>query len=273
MPQCVVTLVTTVILSWAGTSRAESLPAVDSVLQRMIARFSAVASNTNSPYYTFEKRSVVEELDGHGKAVNSEERLYQVDLIAGFPFDRLLQIKGKPLTPDQLKQEQHRQEQLQKKISGIEVKKKVAHKEGWVTQQLLDRFTFEVQERVTMNNRSALVLGFHPRKDKQPAKTIQDKLLNQLAGTVWVDEVDADVAKLSVKLLGPISLGWLGIVGSLNSCEFEADRQLLPSDVWALSRQTLLLQGRMLVMRFAYRIKEEASGFKLADPAVEAHPM
>jgi len=249
----------------AGQSdAAEPLPDAGAVTQRMIARAAAVAATEHGPHYTYVKRSLVEELDGHGKVIKSEERLYQVKLIAGFPFDRLLEIKGKKLSPEQLKKEDQQEEQFRKKFSGVDIPQKAARKEGWVTALLLERYAMVVQERVVWNNRPTLVLGFRPHAGKLPGKTVQDKFLNQLEGTVWVDEADADVAKLSVKLMEPISLGWLGILGSLHCCELVLERQRQPADVWGVNRQVLLIQGRKLINAFRFRATEEANGFTLA---------
>ena len=51
-----------------------------------------------------------------------------------------------------------------------EATKSAARKEGWVTPELLDRYQFEVKERVILSNRPTLVLTFKPKKGNLPSR-------------------------------------------------------------------------------------------------------
>jgi hypothetical protein len=91
---------------------------------------------------------------------------------------------------------------------------------------------------------------------------LQDKLLNRLTGTVWVDEQDADAAKLSVSLTETVSLGWLGILGSLSQCQLLLERQRMPEGAWINARQSLMIQCRKLAAPMRFRLREESSDYK-----------
>jgi hypothetical protein len=54
---------------------------------------------------------------------------------------------------------------------------------------------------------------------------------NRMAGKVWIDEADADTARIEVGLVEPLSLGWFGWLGSLNRCEISLERQRMPDGV------------------------------------------
>lgn len=244
----------------------EQLPDASAVTRRMIERAQAVARAELGPPYLYEKRSLLEELDASGQTLKSEEKIYQVRLIAGFPFNRLVKIQGRDLTADELKKEQQKEEKFQKKFVSVDAKQMAARKEGWVTGRLLDRYQFEVKERIILSNRATLVLTFTPKTGRLPDQTIQDKLLNRLAGTVWVDEADADAARLEVRLLEPFSLGWLGILGSLSQCELSLDRQRQPDGVWLNAKQVLLIQYRKLTSTRHFRTTEDSGNFKPAEP-------
>jgi hypothetical protein len=245
---------------------AEKLPDASEVTRRIIERAQAVARAEQSPPHLYEKHSLFEELDARGQTIKSEERVYQVMLIAGFPFNRLVKIQGRDLTADELKKEQQREEKFQKKFVSADAKQMAARKEGWVTAPLLDRYQFTVQERIILSNRATLVLTFRPKTGPLPAKTMQDKLLNRMAGTVWIDEADADTARLVVNLVEPVSLGWFGILGSLSQCDLSLERQRQPDGVWLNTRQVLLLQYRKLTATRHFRTTENSSNFKRAEP-------
>jgi hypothetical protein len=135
-------------------------------------------------------------------------------------------------------------------------------KEAFVTPKLLDRYQFVVKERVMIDNRATLVVTFSPKKGALPEKAIHDKLLNRMAGTIWLDEQDAEVAKLSVHLTEALSLGWFGLLGSLSQLELSLERKRLPEGIYLNAKQTLLIQYRKLTSTQRLRSTEESSGFE-----------
>jgi hypothetical protein len=241
---------------------ADTLPDVSEVTRRMIARAQAVAGAEQGPQYTYEKRSCHERLDAGGQALQSEEKLYQVRLIAGFPFNRLLKIQGRDLTAEELKREEEKEEHFRRKLTSGAAVQWAARKQGWVTPELLERYQFTVRERVTWQGRPTLVLDFKPRDAKLPAKTFMDKVLNRIAGTLWVDEADADVARISANLTDSVSLGLFGMLGALNRCELSLDRQRMADGVWVNVRQVLLIHARKLTAPLRFRATEQSSDFK-----------
>lgn len=241
---------------------AETLPAASEVTRRMIERAQAVARAEQGPQYTYKKRSLHEHLDAAGRVLTSEEKIYLVTLIADVPVNRLVKIKGRELSGEELRSEEAREERLRQKFVSAGAKKSAARKEGWVTQELLDRFQFEVKERVNLNNRPTLLLTFKPKERILPSGTFEDKLLSGMAGSLWIDEGDADTARLVVSLGEPVSIGWFGLLGSLNQCDLTLERQRMPDGVWVNVKQVLLVQCRKLTAAMRFRFTEESSGVR-----------
>jgi hypothetical protein len=228
----------------------------------MIERARMVARAEYGPQYTYEKKSLLERLDASGQLVNSEEKIYQVTLINGLPFNRLVKIQGRELSDEELRREEAREERFRQRFITADRNKLVARKEALVTPELLDRYQFEVKERIFLSNRPTLVLKFKPRDANLASGSFQDKLLNRMAGTLWIDEGDADTARLVVNLTEPLSLGWLGWLGSLTRCELSLDRQRMPDGVWVNGKQSLLNQCRKLAATLRFRATEESRGFR-----------
>jgi hypothetical protein len=243
-------------------SSAEQLPEAPDVTRRMIERSQAVAGAAPGPQYVYEKRSLLERLDATGRPINSEERVYQVTLAAGLPSNRLVKIRGRELSGEELRREDAREERFRRRFVSADAKKLAAQKEGLVTPELLDRYQFAVEQRVVLSNRPTLVLTFKPKEGDLPASSVQDKLLNRMAGKVWIDEADADTARLEVRLVAPAPLGWFGLLGSLNRCELSLERQRMPDGVWINTQQILLIHFRKLATTLRFRTKEECSGFQ-----------
>ena len=185
---------------------AEAIPSASQVTRRMIERAQAVAEAEQGPQYTYQKRSVLERLDAAGRPVGSEEKLYQVVLIRGLPFNRLVKIQGRELNAEELRREEAREERFQQRFVSADRRKLAAQKAALVTPELLDRYLFAVKERVVLSNRPTLVLTFKPKDTNLPERKVQDKLLNRMAGTLWVDEAEADTARMVVSLVETFEL-------------------------------------------------------------------
>jgi hypothetical protein len=246
------------------------LPDAADVMRRVMEHVQAVAAK-DGPQYTYQSCKVLERLKGSGEIVESEERDYRVNLIAGYPIHHLTRIQGQSLSPEELKQEGQKEIRFRQKFTSLNMEKLAAHRTTWLTSNLLARYEFTVTGRITISNRPTLVVVFRPKAGDLPVVDVQDRLLNLLAGTVWIDEQDADAVKLSVGLADTLSLGWFGILGSLSECNLTLERLRLPDGVWVISKQTLQLQLRKLASTKRYRITEESSGYqRVVRKAVES---
>ena len=88
-----------------GVSAGELLPEPSEVTRRMVERSQTVAQADHGSQYTYQKRSFLQHLDAVGNPLKSEEKLYQVTLIGGFPFKRLVRIQGRELSREELRTE------------------------------------------------------------------------------------------------------------------------------------------------------------------------
>jgi hypothetical protein len=235
------------------------LPTSQSVLERMVKRAGEWAQD--GTVYTYQKRSLLEQLDAEGKPIESVEKLYHVELIHGIPFPRLVKIHGRNLTQEQIDAENEKERAFRNRATGTDPGAMVDRKEPLLTHALLNRYRFTVERSETLDDRGVLVLAFRPRTDLPAPRTIQDRILSRLAGRVWVDEEEAEVARLEVTLTEAFSLGWLGWMGSLQQCELLLERERMSNGVWIPTRQSLLLVGRRLVSPLRYRTLEESYGF------------
>ena len=249
------------LASFAATAMVHPpLPAASNVVARVLERAREVAETNEAKRYTYEKRAVQEELDEGGRVVKSAEKLYRVVLIGGLPFSRLVKVQGRELSPAELEKQNQREERFRQKITQVDVKKKAQKKEPWVTPELMERFEFQVTKRETVRGRSALVLAFAP---KPPAgDSIQDRLLARVTGTIWVDEQDHEIARVETRLKESLSLGWLGVIGSLTRCDLTLDRARMEDGVWVNAKHTLWIVARRLFSSMRVRTTEESSGFR-----------
>jgi hypothetical protein len=238
-----------------------TLPPATNIVLRLLERASQVAQGDTGPKFTYSKRSLTEELNSRGEVVHSTEKKYNVVLIQGWPFDRLIEVQGKQLSEADLRKEEQREQAFRIKIAGRDLKQRRDRKEAWITPELIGRYHFTVVSNDLCRNRKAFVLAFKPKSGNRE-ETIEDKICNRLTGLLWVDSEDAEIARLEVHLTDDLSLGWMGMLGSLKECNLTAQRQKMPEGTWVNTKHVLQIVGRKLVSTMRYRSIEESSDFR-----------
>ena len=132
--------------------------------------------------------------------------------------------------------------------------------QGRLDKSLVDRFVYQVEGRGSVEQRPAFIVSFRP-KPTASEKSIGDRVLSRLAGTLWVDEQDWEIARLKVGLTADLSLGLFGMVGSIKQMNIDFEQTRLPDGVWVTQKQTFALRGRKIFSSMNYRTVEESSKF------------
>jgi hypothetical protein len=251
-------------VSGHGAVPSEStLPAASQVMQRVVERAhddEARAHGANE--YAFEKHSITEELDASGKAAKTRDETYEVIPIQGIPFSRLVKMGNRDLTPEETEAQNRKELEFREKVALTDSKPAGRRKRNWLDTRVVDHFDFTMEGRETLHGRPALILSFHPKASNPPARTVEDKVLNRLEGTLWVDEQESEIAKLSIGLTEDLSFGLFGAVGSLKRFDLKLDRERLADGVWVTRRQDLVLGGRKIFSSMAHRTLEESTNFR-----------
>jgi hypothetical protein len=240
---------------------ASDFPAASNVIHHVIQRAQQVAESGEEARYTYDKRALLEELDADGRVTKSIEKLYKVVLIGGLPFPKLVKVQGRDLSPAELEKQNKREEKFRQKITQVDVKEKARKKEAWISKELVDKFDFTVTKRESVEGRPTLVLVFVPTAAVTSSKSMEDKVLGRVVGTIWIDEQDFEIAKVETKLRGSLSLGWLGMIGSLSKFDMTLIRQRMPDGAWVNVKQTMWVVARKLFESIRFKNLEESSGF------------
>jgi hypothetical protein len=240
----------------------ENLPEASSVIQRVLRRAEEADQAREESKYAYQKRSVSEELDDSGKPVKKTEKVFQVTPIEGVPFSRLIRIQNRDLTEEERELQDRKEEAFRRRIAEKRSHARHGIDEDAINSDLVERYDFKVEKRDWVNKRAVLVLSFHPKKDRTAEKTVEDRVLNRLAGQVWVDEEEAEVLQVRVGLTEDFSIGLFGMICSIKQCDVKIERQRLPDDVWVKKSFAVLLGGRKLLSSIRYRSLEEFYNFK-----------
>ena len=253
-----------------ATAPGQPLPSGEQVIQQMLGRSAAVAVATNAPTWAYDKAQVTFKLDGDAKVEERTEKLYRVRIIQGVPFSRLVKVQGRELKESEIEKENQREAAFEKGFSGRDPKKAVAKHEAMITKDMMDRFEFNVLRREAVNGRQTVVVSFQGSPSK--GSSIQDRLLSRLAGTLWLDEETADVARLEVHLTEAFSLGLLGVLGTIRDCHMELESKPMTDGTWLPEKTVLSLSGRMFLSSMRFKMEETSANFTLESPAKNIRP-
>jgi len=248
-------------LSATGSTKANPpLPDAATVMRKVVDKAKAEA-----PSYCYQKRSRNEEFDASGKVTSRKEETYEVFPIQGVPYSRLVKIESRALTEKEQREQARKEEEFRKSLAGDPQGQVSKTNQSGLDPALVDHFNFQVVARDTNGSRPSLVLAFRPKPAGNSEKTVTDRVLNRLAGTLWVDEADSEITRLKVHLVDELSLGWFGMVGAVKQLDFELEEGRMPAGDWVVKRQALTLRGRKVLSAMRHRTIDEFSNFRKAE--------
>lgn len=239
----------------------------DAIMAKAVQRAEAVRSHAVQPAYLYTKHTVTEDMDMRGRVKDRKEKLYQVSVTSGLSSLKLLQMNGQKLSSAELKKQEDKEAAERQKMTDGKLGQKGGDvREDFLTADLVAKYRFTLTEEKMLNGRAAYVLNFEPRNGLT-VKTFTDRFANQIAGTVWIDKEDFEIARAEVHLLGEVTL-WGGMIGALKHCRYTLERARMPDGAWFNSLSHGIFEGRKLMESMMIRTRSESSNFHHAGLAM-----
>src|SRR5207245_2597650 len=180
--------------------------------------------------------------ESDGKVKKRELNEYTFFYFNGDEVSTLVEKDGKPRTAEKQKQEnektQKRIAELQKRQAKKEVKQEKAKEEGKSEEKddpgievFLRACQFVNPRRERFRGQDVLVFDFEPNPEFQPHK-LEERVVQKLAGVVWVDEKAHDVARLEAYFVGDVKLAG-GLLANLQrGTSFVFEQAFINNEVW-----------------------------------------
>jgi len=199
--------------------------------------------------YTFHESTFTDELDPKGavKRIDSEER--DVFFVNGFRIARLVKKNGKELSEGDRKSEEARIKRLIDK----DTKAPPGHSfnrrgENVAVGQIVPLMKISNPRRISLNGRTTLAYDFVGDPHAK-AHGLAENAARKIAGTVWVDETDHEVARLEAHFDDNfrIGAGFLASIQKGTSLVFEQSR--LGQELWMPTVSEIHLAARELLVK------------------------
>jgi hypothetical protein len=182
------------------------------------------------------------EFEGDGKAKKHEISEYTFFYLNGDEITTLVKKDGKPLSEAEQKKEnektQKRIEEHQKRAAKKEAKEEKAKEQGKSDEKdepgieiFLRACQFVNPRRERFRGQDVLVFDFEPNPEFKAHKLVE-KVVQKLAGVVWVDEKAHDVARLEAYFTGDMKIGG-GLLANLQKgTSFVFEQSFVNNEVW-----------------------------------------
>lgn len=218
-------------------------PSVQEIIEKSVAANQAdfkVASQFN-----------YKERDRSGK----QSKTYQVTMIEGTPYQRLIAVNGKPLSGSRNAQEEHKQQQVtqrrrsessserQNRITKYEKDRK---RDNEMMQQLTKAFDFSLTGTHKMRGFTVWRLKATPKAGYRPPN-METQVLPGMQGELWIDQNSFQWVKVTARVIHPVSIeGFLAQVEP--GTQFELEKSPVGGGIWQISHFAMKSDAKVLYM-------------------------
>jgi hypothetical protein len=199
------------------------------------------------------------EFDGDGKVKKHEVRESTFFYLDGDEITTLVKKDGKPLDEKEQEKENERVrkriEERQKRQAKKEAKEEKAKEEGKSEDKdepgievFLRACQFVNPRRERFRGQDVLVFDFEPNPEFRP-HNLAEKIIQKLAGVVWVDEKAHDVARLEAYFVSDARIAGGLLANVQKGTSFVFEQAFINKEVWLPTYMEAHLGARVLLVK------------------------
>jgi Domain of unknown function (DUF3883) len=193
-------------------------------------------------------------------------------LIFGSPYQRLVGVNGKPLSPKGQAEEQRklkatifqrRSESERERAERIAKYKKDRNRDHLLMEQLTKAFNFALVGEQNLDGYNVYVLKATPRAGYQPPN-MEAEALRGMQGKLWIDKKTFQWVKVEAQVIRPVSIeGFLAEVEP--GTRFELEKMAIDHGIWLPKHYAMKSNARVLLF-FSHKSQEEESYYGYRKP-------
>ena len=215
--------------------------------------------------YTFLERSETRELDSDARVKTRKILLYDVTMLEGSPYRRLVGKDDHGLSPEEERIEQKKLTDSiaqRRKETPAEHSRRIAdwekkrQREREPLDEVPEAFDFRIAGEGRIDGRDAWIVEGTPRPGYH-ARSSLAKLFPKFRGTLWIDKADYQWVKTEAEVTGDIS--WGLFVARLNKgARLDVEMTRVNDEVWLPKRIEAKASARVALVK-KYRIEADTS--------------
>lgn len=182
-------------------------------------------------------------------------KTYQVTMIEGTPYQRVIAVNGKPLSPDEEKQEMQKQEQAAQQRKAESPEDRQTRISNWekgrirdnnMMDQLTKAFNFKLIGNGQFRGFKVWRLKATPRPGYNPPN-MDTEVLPGMQGELWIDQNTFQWVKVTAEVIHPVSIeGFLAQVEP--GTRFELEKSPVQGGTWQASHFSMQSHAKVLFL-------------------------
>jgi hypothetical protein len=223
---------------------AAPLPDIQTLLARVRARTTALEALRK--HYIFTITQVADEFSSNGSKKTHTDQ-YQGFYVGNTEVQQHIARDGKPLSPEDAKKEQERVDKLTAKLKAHPPKPD-KDSVSLSASGLLKVATFSNPRRELIDNRPTLVFDYTGNPNAK-ADDLSEQIMRELAGTLWVDERDSAILRLTGTLQKNFHVAGGLLVNIKKGSWIDFTDMPVNNEIWFLRTIKAHVDGRFLLVK------------------------
>ena len=207
--------------------------------------------------YTYLQREERRTLDASGNVKDVKVETYDVTLIDGSQYRRLVARGDQPLSASELRKEEEKEKkeaarrrkespsQRQKRLAGAEARRR-KNREQYA--DIVDAFNFRLAGRDAIAGAPVWIVEGTPRAGFRARASAGRKLLPKIDCRLWISMSDYGWARIEIETLDTVSFG-LAVVRIAKGSRITIEQTRLNGEIWLPSRVVVTAGARLFLVR------------------------
>lgn len=205
---------------------------VQEIIQKSVAETQA--DWNEAPKYAFTEHDIISKRDNP-----KTTKTYEVLMIEGSPYDKLIEMGGHPLSKSEQQAEDRKlraeisrrqHESTRDRAKRIAKYQRERAQDHAMMREMVRAFNFQLVGEPVLNGHATYQFQATPKPGYVP-KTRETKVLPGMRGTLWVDKETCQWVKVEAEVIRPVSFyGFVAKVGP--GTRFELEQEPVAGNVW-----------------------------------------
>jgi hypothetical protein len=206
--------------------------------------------------YSYVQHTEQRELDEQGRVRKVESRTFDVIVIDGEPYQKLIARNGKPLGEAEARKEQEkldrelarrRNEDPARRSRRLSEEEKRRMEGREFAREIPEAFRFRLAGEERLEGRPVWIIDAEPKPGYR-GKAKRADLLSKFRGRLWIDQQDYQWVRVEAETIAPVRFGW--VLARLDpGAKMVFEQRRVHDEVWLPSRAHIQLSARLALVR------------------------
>jgi len=245
----------------------EALPDLDALFAKLREHQAELEQLREK--YTYTETNTSYQLDKQGAVKEKESETHELTFYRNHRIRRLVAKNGQPLSADEQAKEDRRVEKL---IRDLEAGKKIDvpyNQRRFKLSDMLRISRFINPRRERFRERSVIVFDFEPNPNFSPAN-MDETFLHKLAGSIWIDAADLQVARIEFQLVDAFKVGGGAFFAMKPGSRFVTEQDRFNNEIWLPTYTEVTISAQAMVFaKFGINQKTTYADYRRFDVNAE----